>query len=300
MPALGWRLTEDEAYLETVKHVERWTKRVPVLTPDNIEEFAGLKISTEKSPTSIFLAVYGVGGSGKTTLCSEIVNAGEDGAPALLVDIDRSSSSVVHLQEKGLRILPISTWDEAKKLKKAFEKGGTPWKSVIWDNISELLSLCVRHYAPSGLPQGSDVLKVWGIINAELMEFTRDMRTFCSRDGINLFMVLWEETEKDLLTETVRIKVLLNPKFAAAFPGMATLVGRLTVPGTERSEYVRLLNFAPEERLDTKFRVAPQDEAAKIPLKLYLRQHSNFVVDYLNTVKHGKPFPVEKYKKPGN
>ena|SRR5688572_22077457 len=221
----------------------------------NFSDFAGLQISRETTPKSIFLGIYGVGGSGKTTLCAKIVLAAEDGSPALLVDIDRSSGSVVHLQENGLNILKISTWDEAKKILAEFRKGDTGFKAVIWDNISELLSLCVRKYAPSGMPQGSDALKVWGIINAELMEFVRDIRTYCSRDGVNLFMILWEETEKDPLTDVVRNKVLLNPKFAAAFPGMATMVGRLTVPGTEKSDYVRLLDFAPDERLDTKFRV---------------------------------------------
>jgi hypothetical protein len=269
------------------------------MTPKNVTEFAGLKISTEKSPTSIFLSVYGVGGSGKTTLCSLIVES-EDGSPALLVDIDRSSSSVVHLQDKGLNILKISSWKDALRIKEAIKAGQTEFKSVIFDNISELLSLCVKNYAPSGMPQGSDALKIWGLVNADMMEFVRDVRTYCSRDGVNLFMVLWEETEKDALTDAIRIKVLLNPKFAAAFPGMATMVGRLTVPGTEKTDYVRLLDFAPDERLDTKYRTAPTEEASKIPMKLYLRRDSNFVVDYLNTVKHNLPFPVEKYKKPGS
>jgi hypothetical protein len=269
-----------------------------VMTPTNIESFGGLKISKESTPRSIFLAIYGVGGSGKTTLCSEIVNC-DDGTPALLVDIDRSSSSVVHLQERGLNIVKISTWKEAQALKKAIEKEGGEFKAIIWDNISELLSLCVKHYAPSGMPQGSDALKIWGLVTADMMEFVRDMRTMCYEQGINLFMVLWEETEKDALTDTVRVKVLLTPKFGAAFPGMATMVGRLTVAGSERSDYVRLLDFAPDERYDTKFRVSPVESAAKIPLKLYIRRNSNFVCDYLNTVKYNKEFPTEKYKKPG-
>lgn len=268
------------------------------MTPSNISEFAGIKISKEKTPTSIFIGLYGVGGAGKTTLCAEIVHAGEDGSPALLVDIDRSSSSVVHLQDLGLNIMKISTFDEAKKLLAAFKAGGTPFKALIWDNISELLSLCVKKYAPTGMPQGSDALKIWGIINAELMEFVRDIRTYCTRDGVHLFMVLWEETEKQEFTDIIRNKVLLNPKFAAAFPGMATMMGRLTVPGTEKTDYVRLLDFAPDERLDTKFRVAPTEAAASMPMKLYVRKDAHFVVDYLNAIKHGVPFPKEKYEKP--
>jgi hypothetical protein len=270
-----------------------------VLTPQNAKSFAGLQISQETTPKSVFLAVYGVGGSGKTTLCAEVVNAGEDGAPALLIDIDRSSSSVVHLQDKGLNILKISSWNEMKKIKAAIEKGEGDFQSYIIDNMSELQQLCVKHYAPSGMPQGSDALKLWGTITADMMEFVRDMRTACYSQGKNLLMVLWEETEKDQLTDRVRIKVLLTPKFGAAFPGMATLVGRLTVPGTARSDYVRLLDFAPDERLDTKFRVSPTEAAADMPMQLWVKRGSNFMVDLINTVKHGKPFPKDKYSKPG-
>lgn len=272
-----------------------------VLTPNDLTSFAGIPISKETTPKSIFLGIYGVGGSGKTTLCSEIVNLPNDeGNPTLLVDIDRSSSSVIHLQEKGLRILKISKWTEAQAILKEFDKGNTPFKAIIWDNISELLSLCIRSHAPSGIPQGSDAIAVWGRINAGMTEFVRDIRTFCSRDGIHLMMVLWEETEKDKLTDIIRNKVMLNPAFAAAFPGMATMIGRLTVPGTERTNYVRLLDFAPapDNRQDTKFRVAPTDSAVNIPLKLYVKAGSNFIVDFVNTVKHDKPFPKDKYAKP--
>lgn len=268
-----------------------------VMTPANITEFAGLKISKEKSPSSIFLAIYGVGGSGKTTLCAEIVNHPE-GTPALLVDIDRSSGAVTHLQEKGLHIIKISTWTEAVKIKDAFKKGGHEWKGLIWDNISELLALCIRHYAPSGMPEGNAALKLWGMITADMMEFVRDIRTYCTRDGVNLFMILWEETEKNELTQRIRTKVLLTPKFGAAFPGMATDVGRLSVVGNARNDYVRLLDFSPDEDYDKKIRVAPTDAGAKIPLKLYLKAGSNFVVHYLDTIRFGTPFPVEKFEKP--
>lgn len=270
-----------------------------VMTPNNISDFAGLKISKATAPRSIFLAIYGTGGSGKTTLGAEVVNGlEEDGNPTLLVDIDRSSSSVIHLQDRGLNILPIETWNDALKILTAFKRGDTPFKAIMWDNISELLALCIRHYAPSGMPEGSAAIQTWGKINAAMMEFVRDMRTYCSRDGIHLIMVLWEEREKDKLTEIVRNKVLLNPAFAAAFPGMATMVGRLSVPGGEATNYVRLLDFAPDERFDTKFRVAPTEAAADIPLKLYVKQGSNFIVDFVNTVKYGKEFPKNKYTKP--
>lgn len=300
MPALDWRLSEDEAFLEQVKHVERWTKPMAVMTSENIESFAGLKIDKKTKPRSIFLGIYGVGGAGKTTTLGQIVLAGEDGAPALLVDIDRSSDAVLHLQEHGLHIMPISTWEEARKILAGFKSGGTPWKSVIFDNISELLALCVKYYAPKGMPQGSDALKIWGSITADMMEYVRDIRTYCSRDGINLLMSLWEETEKDPNTEITRIKVLLTPKFGAAFPGMATMLGRISVPGSEKNNYVRLLNFAPDDRFDNKYRVAPTDAAADIPLQLYLSKDTAFIVDFLNTIKHDVKFPRDRYVKPTN
>lgn len=294
-PALSPFLNEDEAYLERVKHVERWTNRV--MTPSNVKSFGGLTIDTDETTRpGLFMAIYGTGGGGKTTLLSEIVYSNY-GSPALLADVEGGSSSVVHLREHGLEIVHPTKWTDIIAIKKEFERGGHDFKTLIFDNISEIQALKVKSVAPTGMPEGSAALKLWGQITAEMMEFIRDCRNLTLK-GYNVLMVLWEETEKDELTQTIRNKVNLTPKFGAAFPGMVTMLGRLSVPGNAANGYIRKLSFAPSERTDAKFRVAPTDVASKIPLELFLRADSKFLVDFLATVRDGKPFPVNKYESP--
>lgn len=269
------------------------------MTQTDLRKFAGLNIvgPGDTPPQGLCLSVYGTGGSGKTTLVSEVVLS-KYGTPGLHVDIEGGSSSVLHLRDKGLDIVQPTTWDQVIAIKRSLEREKHQYKSVIFDNISEILSLCVKKFAPTGMPEGNMALKIWGQVNAAMMEFTRETRSMSITDGINVLSVLWEETEKDELSGLIRKKVNLTPKFGAAFPGMVTMVGRLTVPGTATSDYIRKLSFAPSVETDAKFRVAPTDEAAKIPLEVWLRRDSHFLVDFLATVKEGIPFPIAKYAAP--
>lgn len=267
------------------------------LTPNNASSFGGLKIDSEETTRpGLFMAIYGTGGGGKTTILSEIVYS-EYGSPALLADVEGGSSSVVHLRDKGLDIVHPTKWSDVVAIKKEFERGNHNYKTLILDNISEIQALNVRAKAPTGMPEGPQALKMWGQITAEMMEFIRELRNLTLR-GYNVLMVLWEETEKEELTQTIRTKVNLTPKFGAAFPGMVTMLGRLSVPGTASNGYIRKLSFAPSERTDSKYRVAPTDVAAKIPLELFLKQDSRFLVDFLATIIDNKPFPSDKYVAP--
>src|SRR5688500_7129694 len=107
-----------------------------VMTPDNIDTFAGLKIDDGVNVApGLFMAIYGTGGGGKTTLASEIVLS-EYGTPAIIADVEGGSSSVTHLRKDGLTIVHPITWTDLKNLKKALEKRDCPYKSVIFDNMS--------------------------------------------------------------------------------------------------------------------------------------------------------------------
>lgn len=268
-----------------------------VLTPANANSFAGLNFITEEVKTGLFLALFGIGGSGKTSIAANIVKS-KYGAPALLVSADKSYTSVTHLRSEGLDIIDVDSWQEIDKIKRALEKGDHKYKSVIWDNLSEILRLCIKRNAPSGMPEGSAALKTWGQITSQMMEFVAGIRILTVTQCMNVITVLWEETEKDELTQLIRYKVNLTPKLGAAFPGMVAMVGRLTVPGNANNGYIRKLDFSPSEKTDAKYRVAPTEAAAKIPMVLYLRGDNTFLKDFLSTVHDGTPFPVDKYGPP--
>lgn len=265
------------------------------MTPQNIRMFAGLQITNETTETGICMGMYGTGGSGKTTTLAEIVYS-PYGTPALLVDVEGGSSSVEHLMPLGLDIVKPSKWSEVENIRREFKRGlggGHAYKSLIWDNVSELASMLMKSITPTQ-PQ----IQHWGQMTATMLEFIRENRDLARLEGINTLFCLWEETEKDELTGIVRKKLNLTPKFGAAFPGIVTMVGRLTVVGKARDDYVRQLSFAPSTDTDAKFRVAPTDVAAKIPLELYLRRDVHFLADFLSTVRDGTPFPADKYKAP--
>lgn len=264
-----------------------------VMTPNNVRTFAGLNIVDKNTPTAICIGIYGGGGSGKTSVVAQIVLS-LHGTPALLVDIEGGSTSVEHLKDFGLDIVKPKSWDDIKKIRASIKRGDHGYKSIIWDNVSEIVNLCMRSITTLKIPQ----IQHYGQVNSEMLEFIREQRDLARLEGINTLMVLWEEYEKDELMMMTRKKLNLSPKLAAAVPGIVTMMGRLTVVGKAKSNYIRRLSFAPSEDSDAKFRVRPDEEAAKIPLELYLRRDSTFLPDFLATIRDGKPFPVENYLMP--
>src|SRR5258706_15429664 len=119
-----------------------------VLLPTNAASFAGLRIDRSKrTENGLFLALFGSGGTGKTTILSDIVRS-EHGTPTLLVDVEGGSSSVRHLVEYGLEIVHVTTWREIVAIRKELDRSHK-YKSVLWDNLSEITNLYKLQVAPN-------------------------------------------------------------------------------------------------------------------------------------------------------
>lgn len=263
------------------------------MTPENVRTFAGIRLlSAEQTEVGACIAVYGGGGTGKTTVVSQVVES-PDGGPALLVDVDGSSSSVRHLVPKGLDIAPHQRWSQVMATAQAIAKPGHPYKSIIIDNLSELATLCMRNITTDATPQ----IQHWGQMTSDMLRLIRMLRDVSRFNGINVLFTAWEEVAKDDEAGYIRRTVNFTPKLAAAFPGIVTMVGHLGV-NNNPPDYTRVLTFAPSPKLDSKYRVAPNDVAAKIPQVLYLKPDSNFLADFLATVRHGATFPVANYSAP--
>lgn len=262
------------------------------MTPSNVRSFAGLQIDDrENLSNGVFMALYGKGGVGKTTILADIVRS-PHGTPALLVDVEGGSSSVTHLKKYGLDVVHATTWKQIQAIKKAIEAGGHEYRSIIWDNLSEITNIYKLVVAPSGIPE----IQQWGKILAEMMEFVRDARELTETNGINVGFCLWEEYRENPETGITKLQVNLFRSFTSTFPGMVTQIGHVSVP-LNFSEN-RLLSFKPDDRNDSKFRVAPTDAADNIPKELWLDRDDYFLVDFLAMLKEGVSFPVEKYRKP--
>ena len=263
-----------------------------VMTPDNVRSFAGLKIlSADQLEMGTCMGFYGGGGTGKTTMMAECVLS-PHGTPALLMDIDGSSTSVSHLIPHGLDIVQVPRWQDVMKIAQAISNDRHPYKSVITDNLSELATLCMRNITTEPTPQ----IQHWGQMTSDMLRYVRLMRDLSRFKGINVFFSAWEETVKDEDAGYIRRVVNFTPKFAAAFPGIVTMLGHIGI--ANKPELPRVLTFAPSPKLDSKFRVAPTERAAKIPQVLMRQPDSHFIVDFLATVREGTPFPVEKYSAP--
>jgi hypothetical protein len=263
------------------------------MTPNNVRTFGGLRILTaEAHEVGACMLFYGAGGSAKTTVMAQIVEH-KDGGPAALLDIDGSSSSVYHLIPKGLDIIPIPDWRSFMSVVRDFAKPGCVYQSLIVDNLSELAPMCLRNITTEAIPQ----IQHWGQMTSEMLRVVRMLRDISRFRSANVLFSAWEEVAKDEDAGYVRRTLNLTPKLAAALPGIVTMVGHL---GTMNNppDFTRTLTFTPSPKLDSKWRVAPTESAAKIPQVLYLRPGSNFLYDFLETVRHGAAFPVDKYAAP--
>lgn len=263
-----------------------------VITPENVDTFAGLKIDrSTKQPNGLFIALYGMGGAGKTTELAKMTLS-EHAKPTLLVDVEGGSSSVAYLKPKGLDVVHATSWREVFKIRQEIEKGSHGYKGVVWDNLSEITNLYKLQVAPSGIPE----IQQWGQILATMQEFVRAQRAMTETHGMTVGFCLWEELIENKDTKLLKNAVNLFRGFRSVFPGMVTQVGRLTVPIQTNSE-VRLLSFKPDERNDSKFRVSPMEDMNNIPKELWLREDSTVIKDMLALLKENVPFPVEKYAK---
>lgn len=270
-----------------------------VLTQENVRKFAGLNIDeSDTLQTGLFMGMYGPGGSGKTTTMCDIVRY-KPASPALLIDTEGGSSAVLHLKKFGLDVVQPTNWAQLDNILKELKRGNHLYKTVICDHITEMTQMNLLRVAPSGQPE----IQEWGKILVNMMEFVREMRALTITQDLNVLLNIWEEEIYDKDTKISRYRVNLFNKWAAAFPGMVTMLGRLTAY-SERPPYTRKLSFVAGEKTDSKFRVAPTDPAAKLPLEFYLRRGENvedgpfFMVDLMKMLKEGIPFPVKLYEKP--
>lgn len=263
-----------------------------VLDKDNAKTFAGLPIETdEEIKSGLFVGVYGPGGSGKTTTIARLVESPRI-KRMLFVDSEGGSSSVRHLVKHGLEIVKVTSWNDIRKIRAALKNEDHGYDAVGWDHISEITNLCKMSVAPSGIPE----IQQWGQILAMMMEFIREQRKLATVYGVHVLTNLWEEQAEDKELEILKTKVALFRGFQTAFPGMVTMLGRLTVV-QDKPPYLRKLSFVPSERTDSKFRVSPTDAAASIPQELYLRmdEDTNFIVDFMEAVCYGQKFNAQKY-----
>lgn len=264
-----------------------------VLTPDNVHLFPGLTIVKTKTVVNrgLCLGLFGPGGCGKTTVAASIA-ASEFSKRTLHLDVEGGASSIAHLD---IDTVPIAKWTDCQAVSKVFRDAradALPYDTVIWDNCSELQNVNLTSICGDRAPE----IQEWGKSTADMLRFTRFWRDMARLKGLNVIFVLWEEIEKEESSSAWKRKVSFSNKLAAQWPGIVTWIGQ--VKTFERDPKARQLSFTPTPKTDAKFRVAPNEAAANIPLELYVPRDAPVLADILDTIRGGKKWPEARYKPP--
>lgn len=280
--------------------------------------------ANEQGAWGINFLLYSTAGAGKTTLAASAVDS-IYGAPLLIIDAEGGARVVSHRADIDVvSITDINSagasgfgWERIKEVTNDLissklrhisglsgrpEDAGAapgPYKTVVIDNMSEMIDMCVRHVLRTisrnieakDRPDQND----WGKVTAEVLLFTRRMRDFARNSGCNVFFIAWEIADKNEQGQVIKNGLLFNPALARKIPGIVDMVGFLRVlSGGERE-----LTFEPSTRTDAKFRRNGTEVANQIPDVMRWKGKDNGpIVDMLNTFKGGVAFPAYKYRKP--
>ena len=261
----------------------------PILRSDMPSTFPkfGTRRATDMT-WGVCMAIYGPAGSGKSTLAAGAADS-PDNSPLLIVDAEGGSRAVAHRAD--IEVLDVKSWKDIDDFTEAAKRTKDfPWKTVVFDNMSEYLSLLTNKVVGSG--EDSPSQPQWGKITLEFLSFVRTWRDL-SRRGINVILIAWEDEEKD---EVGRVKHQLSftPKIRSTFPGMIDIIGYLTV--VDKSIVgERLLDFAPSSRTASKFRRSQDEGAMQIPLKIQYGIGKVPMADILTVLKGGGTWPKDKY-----
>lgn len=259
-----------------------------------LKDFGGVKSYSAKdilSRTGHNIALYGVGGVGKTTTASS-VRVSAHGHRLWVFNAEGNAHVLAH--DPNIKITPVFEWAQiasvtmaAKEVKSGEDPG---FDVVVFDNMSEIRAINMRDkYAKPGDEQ----IQHWRTNTADILTMTRIWRDLTRRAPVSVIFIAWEDVEKNDAGAVIAHRQMFNPALQKEFPGVVDNVGRITVESDMRT---RKLSFVPYQS-DCKLSVAHHEAGANIPLELYYTDQP-VLADVFDTIIDGTPFPADKYKKP--
>ena len=256
-----------------------------ILTRDNFAKFKIRRASDMQ--WGVCMALYGAAGSGKSSLAASAADS-EDGSPLVFLDAEGGSRAIAHRDD--IEVIDVDSWKEIELFTRTAKSySGFPWKTVVFDNMSEYLSMLNSLITGDGEAPSQPE---WGKITLEFLSFIRTWRDLSKR-GINVIFIAWEDEEKD---DIGRVKHNLNftPKIRKEFPGMIDIIGYLAVVD-KSATHERLLDFSPSSRTAAKFRRSQTEAALAIPFKIQYGIDKMPMSDILKVLKGGGKWPDKKY-----
>lgn len=253
------------------------------------------------------ISIYGQGGSGKTTIAGDLADC-EFGKPVTVIDAEGGTSVLSHRTD--VDILSVTNedhrgWQDIQQITDAIIAGkrgygGTSADApkigtLVLDNLSEYKTLAldyvVRNFERRIDAKDRPDLNDYGKMTSMMLDYVRKVRDFSRNSSTNIIFICWEIAETDKEGNVQKNAVNLNPALRRDFPGIVDCVGYLKV-----SMGRRVLSFEASISTDAKFRRNATELANQIPGELvYKNIKTQPLVDIVNTLTGGLPFPREKY-----
>lgn len=254
------------------------------------ETFGGVPIrpiASSAAAMGTFMAIYGAGGVGKTTIIGEVARSH---GPLLYVDAEGGGKSIKHIP--NVYHSEVTRWAQIEATTRDLANKKHPFKVVCYDNMSEIQNMCKDAVTGGGAVQ----IQHWGEVTTKMLKLTRDLREISRTQGVHVFLVAWDSPEMNESGVVTKRGVGFTPSLARQFPGIVTYVGYLQP--LDDYPTIRRLSFTVSTKTDAKFRASPSEAVSTIPLELFERSGSNVLGDIINTESHGAKFPADKYGKP--
>lgn len=263
------------------------TNRTTLTTDNAAQKIAGLQVrkSSEMRANGSFIVIYGQGGAGKTSLVAEVRKLGN----TLLADTTKGADAISHLTD--IDCVELTKWADFDNLTKEVKKAEHGYVNIIIENVTELAEMDIaRISGPVDQPE----IQEWGQMTRDVLAKTREWRDIASAQGINVFFLAWDASERDE-RNVLKLELAFTPRLREAFPGVVTIIGHITVLNDPDK---RLLTFAPGPKTVSKFRRAADAASRKVPYDIYYGLDNLPMADILRTMKGEQDWPDKKYPKP--
>jgi len=223
------------------------------------------------------ITLYGPAGHGKSTLAATAADS-TYASPVYFVDAEGGAEVLAHL---NVDYNPYYEWRDVEKFLRALKiETQIPWRTIVWDNLTELAAMNLRSISEE------PTLPDFGIMTRNMLAFVREVRELSRRKSLNMIFTAWDVWEKSEELGGYRKDIQLTPALQRAYPGIVSIVGHLSI----NKKGQRILSFKPGPQTISKFRRTPDSLANRIPDELV----NPSLAPIFDTLLGGAPFP-KKY-----
>lgn len=200
-----------------------------------------LKIERPEASKHLNMIIYGASGAGKTMLAGTAIKC-EETFPALFIDID---SGIASLDGWDIDVVRPRSWNDINDIYKAFLAGGTGYRSVIIDSLTELQKkfsmgtilgeLDKDQYndlSVTNVPNRQDWMKS-GEQMRKLIRAFRDLAYLeDEEDRVHVIMIALEKQDDERRITCPQLPGVLGPE-CAAYVDVLGRLSRMTVPNPD-------------------------------------------------------------------